>query len=147
MSITQRADGWYDLASTLDEPVLLVAAEQGLTLWQAWLLLLVGLGGLVVLAGLLMWSWRAYQAWYARRSLRRLIKRVQQLGSANLTASERTIALRRVALAIYQQQAPLALAECPWLYDACFSNQPIDPHDFYHQLQRAEFSLKRVADD
>lgn len=147
MSITQRADGWYDLAPTLDDPVLLVAAEQGLTLWQAWLLLLVGLGGLVVLAGLLIWGWRAYQAWYARRSLRRLIKRVQQLSSANLTASERTIALRRVALAIYQQQAPLVLAECSWLYDACFSNQPVDPHDFYHQLQRAKFSLKRVADD
>lgn len=147
MSITQRVDGWYDLAPTLDEPVLLVAAEQGLTLWQAWLLLLVGLAGLVMLAGLLKWGWRAYQAWYAKRSLQRLIKRVQLLGSANLTTNERTISLRRVALVIYQQQSPLVLAECPWLYDACFSNQPIDPQEFYHQLQKAEFSLKRIADD
>ncbi|AHF02196.1 hypothetical protein THIAE_02675 [Thiomicrospira aerophila AL3] len=147
MSITQRADGWYDLAQTLDDPVLLVAAEQGLTLWPSWQLLLVGVSGLVVLAGLLKWGWRAYQAWYTKRSLQRLIKRVQLLGSANLTASERSIELRRVALAIYQQQVPLVLADYPWLYDACFSNQPIDPQEFYHQLQKAEFSLKRIADD
>lgn len=147
MSITQRPDGWYDLAQTLDDPELIVAAEQGLTFWQGLLFFLVGLGGLVVLLGMLIWGWRAYQAWYAERSLQRLIKRVQQLSTASLTATERTIELRRVALAIYQRQAPLVLTDCPWLYDACFSHQPIDPERFYQQLQTAAFNVKRVADD
>lgn len=157
MTIAQRPDGWFDLAPTLDEPLVSDVAAQGLSGWQGWLVIIMLLVILLVFAGLVWWLWRRYQAWYAQRRLQRLVQQVERLVKTVEASAQQELSfsteLRRLALAIYQVQSqpsqpshpsqPLNPSEHRWLYDACFSDRAIQPQAFYQQLQQAMISFER----
>lgn len=154
MTIAQRPDGWFDLAPTLDEPLVSDVATQGLTGWQGLLVIIMLLVMLLVFAGLVWWLWRRYQAWYAQRRLQRLVQQVERLVKTVEAPAQQdplfSTELRRLALAIYQVQSqpsqpsqPLSPSEHRWLYDACFSDRAIQPQAFYQQLQQAMISFER----
>jgi hypothetical protein len=154
MTIAQRPDGWFDLAPTLDEPLVSDVAAQGLSGWQGLLVIMMLLLAWLVLAGLVWWLWRRYQAWYAQRRLHRLVKQVERLvktvEALEVSAQQEpsfSRELRRLALAIYQVLSQptqhLSQSEHRWLYEACFSDQAIQPQTFYQQLQQAVISFER----
>ncbi|AEG31974.1 hypothetical protein [Thiomicrospira cyclica] len=151
MTIAQRPDGWFDLAPTLDEPLVSDVAAQGLSGWQGLLVMMMLLFALLLLAGLVWWLWQRYQAWYAQRRLQRLVQQVERLVETVEAPAQQDLSfsteLRRLALAIYQVQSQqsqsLSPTEHRWLYEACFSDRAMQPQDFYQQLQQAMIALER----
>jgi len=145
MTIAQRPDGWFDLAPTLEEPLVSDVAVQGLSGWQGLAAMVILLVALLLLAGLVWWLWRRYQAWYAQRRLQRLVKQVERLVKTPAQQDPSfSTELRRLALAIYQLQSQqFTPSEHRWLYEACFSDQTIQPQDFYQQLQQAMMAFER----